>query len=440
MTEQIRKLELTASFIKAAPAPASRTLYWDTLTSGLALQIQPSGHKCFKLIYRFDGRVRWYSIGSAAQVDLKDARAAARLARARVTLGQDPQAERIARRLAAKSGERFREVCARYLEQEGKKQRAWKQGEAARRRHVLPKIGDKRVAEITRGDVEAIFDALTTASKTVTANQVLSHMRVVLGWAVKKGLIAFNPAAGIEEHKTVARERVLEDEEIPEFWDALAAERDAEARALKVLLLLGQRPGEIRFMRREDLRIGAHDFEQHRADGSVVHLSAEGAWWKMPGAPDGTWPGTKNGRAHEVWIPACVLEIIAPFLSDRETYVFRGARRGRPIHQPGMVSLCKRLSWEGPRHATPHDLRRTHGTMITRLGFGRDVMNRIENHAEGGIADVYDQHKYRAEKRQVSEAVAARILALAERRGAPGNVSELRAQAPGAPVAKRSIR
>jgi hypothetical protein len=28
-----------------------------------------------------------------------------------------------------------------------------------------------------------------------------------------------------------------------------------------------------------------------------------------------------------------------------------------------------------------------------RLGFGRDAMNRVQNHREGGIADVYDRHE-----------------------------------------------
>ena len=47
-----------------------------------------------------------------------------------------------------------------------------------------------------------------------------------------------------------------------------------------------------------------------------------------------------------------------------------------------MQNICAKL---GADRATPHDLRRTHGTMITGLGFGRDAMNRIQNHKEGGI-------------------------------------------------------
>jgi hypothetical protein len=72
--------------------------------------------------------------------------------------------------------------------------------------------------------------------------------------------------------------------------------------------------------------------------------------------------------------------------------------------------------------ATPHDLRRTHGTTITSLGFGRDALNRIQNHREGGIADVYDQHKYAEENKRVMEAVANRIMALALGSTGPSNV------------------
>ena len=63
---------------------------------------------------------------------------------------------------------------------------------------------------------------------------------------------------------------------------------------------------------------------------------------------------------------------------------------------------------------------------MTGLGFGRDAMNRVTNHREGGIASVYDRHGYADENKRVMEAAAARIMALAEGRGAAGNVVPLR--------------
>src|SRR5262249_56353618 len=73
-----------------------------------------------------------------------------------------------------------------------------------------------------------------------------------------------------------------------------------------------------------------------------------------------------------------------------------------------MRAVCSQL---GVERATPHGLRRTHGSTITALGFGRDAMNRVQNHIEGGIATVYDRHAYAEENRRVMEAVAGKILA-----------------------------
>ena len=50
---------------------------------------------------------------------------------------------------------------------------------------------------------------------------------------------------------------------------------------------------------------------------------------------------------------------------------------------------------------------------ITKLGFGRDAMNRIQNHKEGGIASVYDRFEYSEENKRVMETVAAHLLMLA---------------------------
>jgi hypothetical protein len=50
-------------------------------------------------------------------------------------------------------------------------------------------------------------------------------------------------------------------------------------------------------------------------------------------------------------------------------------------------------------------------------------MNRVTNHREGGIADVYDLHEYADQNRAVWESVAAHVLALVEGRPATNVVS-----------------
>jgi integrase len=86
-----------------------------------------------------------------------------------------------------------------------------------------------------------------------------------------------------------------------------------------------------------------------------------------------------------------------------------------------MRAICTKLK---VARCTPHDLRRTHGTLITGLGFGRDGMNRVQNHKEGGITDTYDRHAYAAENQKIMEAVASRIMHLIN--GSPTNVIRLK--------------
>lgn len=75
---------------------------------------------------------------------------------------------------------------------------------------------------------------------------------------------------------------------------------------------------------------------------------------------------------------------------------------------------------------TPHDLRRTFSSKVTGLGFGREAMNRVTNHKEGGIASVYDRHQYADETKRVMETVSAHIMGLAEGGGGADNVVLLR--------------
>ena len=162
---------------------------------------------------------------------------------------------------------------------------------------------------------------------------------------------------------------------------------------MKMILILGQRPGECARMRREHIKDG---------------------WWEMPGKPVPAlgWPGTKNHESHRVWLPKPALTLLQEL--DGEGFVFAGPR-GKAMNESklttAMSGICHKLSVE---RATPHDLRRTHGSTITGLGFGGDAMDRILNHKTGGVRRVYDRHGYAEENKKIMEAVAAHIMALVE--------------------------
>jgi integrase len=363
---------------KIAPKVAAYNI-WDLKEKGLVLRVQPSGSWAFKAVYHHHGRPRWYHLG---RMGLADARRMAAKVRLSALEGKDPVAERRAERGSGS----FAELAARYVEEFAKRNnKSWRQADALVKRHLLPKWARLDAKTITRADVRALMAKIAAP---VVANQTLAAASAIFSWGIKQEVVALNPCLGVERNKTVSRDRTLSDAELPLFWNAFADAGATRAAALKVLLLTGQRPGEVAHMRRE-----------HISDG----------WWTMPGEPVPTlsWPGTKNAASHRLWLPQAARAIIG---SATTGFVFEKPALSLPA---AMKKVCQNI---GAERTTPHDLRRTHGSTITGLGFGREAMNRVQNHREGGIADVYDRHEYAEENKRVMEAVASHILALAEGR------------------------
>jgi integrase len=384
------KRKLTAIFLQKVKPQSRPFMVWDAMQRGLALRVEPTGYRAWKVVYRHHNRPRWYHIGAADAIGLADARSLAAEVMLEVARGRDPQAER----KAARGAGTFEEVALRYREEHAKRHnKSWEQAAYLIDRYVQPRWGKLRATDVARSDVKAMLAHI--ASRSV-ANQTLAAASAIFSWAVREevGGVTANPCSKVVRHEERSRERVLGDSEVPIFWQAFDGAGLLVGMALKVLLLTGQRPGEVCRMRRE-----------HIVDG----------WWTMPGDPDSKtgWLGTKNGEGHRVWLPKPVQRLLAELDEGATTgFVFAGHRGPITNLDGAMRTICAQLGIENK--VTPHDLRRTHGTMVTRLGFGRDAMNRIQNHKEGGIGSVYDRHEYAEENRRVMEAVARQVMALAE--------------------------
>jgi hypothetical protein len=251
------KQKLTSLTVKLHPA-SRPYLVWDTLQRGLALQIQPSGYRSYKLIYRHHKRPRWFTIGAADAICLADARKLAAELMLRVIKGEDIAAEK----RAARGTGTFAEIATRYVEEHAKrKNKSWRQGDTLVRRHLLPAWGNLSANTITRSDVRALMGKINAP---VAANQALAAASAIFTWANRQELLPVNPCRGVERNATVSRERVLSDAEVPLFWQAFT-EAGLSGVALRVLPLTGQRPGEVTLMRCEHIQAG---------------------WWTLPGAPD----------------------------------------------------------------------------------------------------------------------------------------------------------
>lgn len=385
---------LTEMFVRQVRPAAEPYQVYDTKQGGLVLQVQPTGKRRWKVYYSHRGQPRWLDIGAADAIPLGDARRLAARVMLQVANGADPHAERMARRCEGTFGE----LAEAYLAGSSNKSKG--QYEAQLRRWAIPAWGRMPAGAVTRADVRRLFDERKMAS-TSSAQLMLAAISSCFGWALHGDWagVTDNPAkniASVRHDKSLrakSRTRVLSDAEVPLFWAAWEAAGLVRCTALRTILLTGQRPGEVRQMRWQDVE---NDFKG-------------GAWWTLPGEPDGRWPGTKNAATHRVWLTPAVLAMLED-AGARQGLVFATAR-GNPVDNldKAMRDACFSL---GAEHATPHDLRRSHCTMVTRLGFGRDAMNRVSNHKEGGIADTYDLHTYADEFRSIQERVGAMVAQL----------------------------
>ncbi len=124
---------------------------------------------------------------------------------------------------------------------------------------------------------------------------------------------------------------------------------------------------------------------------------------------------TKADRTHEVPLSPLAIDILEeqPRHGD---YVFSSGKRGdKP---PAGFSAAKR-TMDKTAEVTNwrlHDLRRTAGMNMAKLGIPVFVVSRVLNHAEGGVTRIYAKASYLDEKRNALGTWARKLESLVRER------------------------
>ena len=244
------------------------------------------------------------------------------------------------------------------------------------RRHVKSRLGDKDVTTLHRRDVIAVLDDIADVVSGIQANRSQSLISATLNWALSEDIIEANPAHGIRKRgKETQRERVMTEFELREFWGALTDQ--PSDRALKLLLLLGQRRDEV-------------------GRAAPSELTSDG--WNIPGGMDGR---TKNKLPHSVPLTQLARGL---FESGFNLYPTTLSHRFRDI--------VRSLDFADVRL---HDLRHCCATGMASIGIPREIRERVQNQVTGrrqSIGARYDQHEYYEEKRRALELWERRLLAI----------------------------
>lgn len=223
-----------------------------------------AGAKSWRLYYRTRaGKERRPTIGHFPEMSLSTARNLARDLKERVARGEDPSAEWRALRDAPTVAE----LCDRYLKEWSRLRnapRTIKDDEAHIERYIKPRLGHKRVDEVTRLDVDRFLtdvkdrrvldDTHPVWVGKKEAPRLANHLRETLRKIFNVAREQFgitardNPVKGSVRFLVKKRKRRATAEEMPKILEALErleATHPSEAACLWILLLTGARVHEV---------------------------------------------------------------------------------------------------------------------------------------------------------------------------------------------------
>jgi len=352
-------VKLTDRLMKNLRTEATVQEFWDQSFPGsFGVRIRKSGRKTFMLLYRAGGRRRRMQLGIYPAISLADARAQAFKMLGAVQRGEDVAEQRQQERKAGS----FEELAELYLERHArphKKPASIKEDTRILNTYLLPVWGRRSFRSITRADVISLLDYIQFKRQApVMANRVKALTSTIFNFALRKALapVTFaNPCTHVElPFKEKSRDRVLSDDEIQALWEDLENRAEPTASIFRLMLLIGQRPGETKVMRWRDL------------DDNYI--------WTIPATE------TKTKREHRVPLSTqatAVIEELRPFSGDSE-FVFASPRGG---NIRWLQKMSQQIQKNTGFHFRPHDLRRTCATNLSKLGIDDVTIARILNHS-----------------------------------------------------------
>ncbi len=262
---------------------------------------------------------------------------------------------------------------------------------------MLPQWKGRDARTIEPHEVIELLDRIVDRGSHVMANRVAAILTQLFKFGIHRRIVKASPVQLLYRPggKEKPRERSLADDELKAFLaDPKAATRyERLAHALVVLLLTGQRRGELALARWRDVDLAAKT-------------------WTIPAE------NSKTGRGHVVPLSDWAVRELETLkqMAKKSAFVLPANGGSRPIDAKQLtrgVARCQtRMKKLGVDAFTLHDLRRTCRTGLARLKIAPHIAERVLNHAQEKIPGTYDVHDYLDEKRDALEKWAAHLAGL----------------------------
>jgi len=389
-------MKFTDRSIKAITPIGKRCDIRETGRTGFAIRVSSTGTKTFVFIYKINGQKKRLSFGTYPAISLNAAHLLYEEAKLELEKGNDPAQIKSNNTQQDKNAETIPELINVYIEKYAKvRKESWKEDERQLNKDVLPAWRTRKAKDITKRDVNFLIDSLVSRNAPVGANRLLAVMKKMFNYAVEKDIVLTSPCAGISPPAIeTSRDRVLTEGEVKTFWHQLdCASMSAGTKiALKLQLATLQRRKEVASARWEDIN---NDI------------------WIIPASI------AKNSIRHEVHLSELAQELLkeAKILSKDSPFLFPSPRGAGSKHiMPDALSKAVNKN-AGKLHLkdfTPHDLRRTAATLLTKSKItNRFILSLILNHSQGkSVTAIYDRNEYDTEQQEALSAWGVKLSAI----------------------------
>jgi integrase len=364
--------DLTEKFCQAVKLPkdAVQLNVFDSCYPALCLRVGRHS-KAWTFHFRKDCKQHRVVLGKYPDMSLAEAREAWRKAREGLPIARPSWGA------VAPASPSFDSVIAEWFQ-------SWKVGlaensvvavESQLRTHILPALGTRNLADISKRDAMALLDNVKQRAPS-QAIQVYGTLKKFFEWCCKRDILAVNPLATIDKKDIGTpgeRDRVLSDDELVKLVRYVRGSNvfDPYRTATFLLILTGARRDMIGSMRWEDV------------NGETIAFPGE----RM-----------KNGEAFELPLTPrirAVLDSIPRIVGC--PFVFGHRLTHWSKSKPKIDKATGVKDWQ------LRDIRRTVSTGMQRLGIAPDVIDAVQAHTMTGIKRVYQRHHYRAEKLRALE-------------------------------------
>jgi integrase len=387
------------------------------------LVVFPSGSKSWVFRYRHGGRTRKMTLEAGA-TDLARARELGMAALNAVKAGIDPGEVKQEKKRAG-SPLTVEALVDQFADKHlGKREdpntgavsyslRSGDEVERILRKELAPYLKRQANGGISESEAIALIDAAGKRGDVIR-NRTLANLKSLFAFAMTPEIkvAVSNPFGGLKLKKVDDRDRVLSEEELKAIW--MAAERlgSPYAGILRLLVLTGQRLGEIADLRWTEVNLAKKQLE-------------------LPAAR------TKNKRAHIVALSPAAVEILQ---LARETkikselgLVFTVS--GEPLNgwsklRGRLYKAVEAVLEKSPADWVIHDIRRSVAThMAEDLKIPPHVIDRILNHSTGvikGVMATYNRAEYLDERRNALDAWGQYIKEVVTNSGSPDAIAMTR--------------